>query len=392
VGLSRDNQLVTLSLLLWGLGEGLFFFIQPWYIGELGAEPRQIGGVLALAGVVTTLTYLPGGILSDRVDRKLTMLGGYVLGTIAAVVMALAQDWRGLIPGLLIYALSGYCIPAIDSFVAHAAEGEDLGRTFTTVFGAYSLGLTPSPAIGGLLVDWIGMRPTYLVSAACFAVALFTVARVHRQPIPDGERRLPVRSFVSHRPFLLLSGLFFLIFFATYLGQPFAPNYLNEVTGLSLSWIGFLGSAHALGAFVLSLWLGRWRPGPRWGLIAAQGLVGLSFVILLRTTALPVLTLAFLFRGAYAAVRSLTTAWMGDLLGDIELGLGFGVLNTVFGASTILAPYLAGWMYEAQPALPFLLGAFAVGGTMLLTGLAALAFRGQRLEAPERGPLLEVGD
>lgn len=373
MGLSRDNRLVTLSLLLWGLGEGLFFFIQPWYIGELGAEPRQIGGVLALAGVVTTLTYLPGGILSDRIDRKLTMTGGYVLGIVAALAMAMTRDWRGLIPGLLLYALSGYCIPAIDSFVAHAAEGRDLGRTFTTVFGAYSLGLTPSPAIGGVLVELIGMRGTYLVSAACFATATLIVTQVQRQPIPDGGARLFPRHLITQRSFLGLSGLFLLIFFATYLGQPFAPNYLDEVTGLSVGWIGFLGSAHALGAFVLSLLLGRWRPGPRWGLIAAQVLVAASFILLLRSDAIAVLTLAFLMRGAHAAARSLTTAWIGDVLLGVELGTGFGILNTVYGVSLVGAPYLAGWLYDIRPDLPFLVAAGAVGITTLLTGLAALA-------------------
>lgn len=381
MGLNRDNQLVTLSLLLWGLGEGLFFFIQPWYIGELGADPRQIGGVLALTGVVTTLTYLPGGLLSDRFDRKRVMIGGYVLGTLAAVVMAAARDWRALVPGLLIYALSGYCIPAIDNYVAHAAEGEELGRTFTTVFSAYSLGLTPSPAIGGLLVEWLGMRRTYLVSAACFALATLTVTFVRRQPVPDGKQRGSVGKLVSNRAFLRLSGLFLLIFFATYLGQPFAPNYLDEVTGLSIGRIGFLGSAHALGAFVLSLVLGRWRPGPRWGLIAAQALVGVSFLSLLRTAAIPLLAVAFFLRGAYAAARSLATAWMGEVLESGELGVGFGVLSTVYGVSLILAPYLAGWLYEVRPALPFLVGAVAVGGTAALTGIVALVeVRGWRLE------------
>lgn len=381
MGLSRDNQLVTLSLLLWGLGEGLFFFIQPWYIGELGADPRQIGGVLALTGVVTTLTYLPGGILSDRFDRKRVMIGGYVLGSLAAVVMAAARDWRALVPGLLIYALSGYCIPAIDNYVAHAAEGRELGRTFTTVFSAYSLGLTPSPAIGGLLVEWIGMRRTYLVSAACFALATLTVAFVRRQPVPDGREYGAARELLLNRAFLRLAGLFLLVFFATYLGQPFAPNYLDEVTGLRVGRIGFLSSAHALGAFVLSLVFGRWPLGPRWGLITAQALVGASFLLLLRTAAIPLLMVAFFLRGAHAAVRILVTAWMGEVLSSGERGFGFGVLSTVYGISLILAPYLAGWLYDLRPELPFLGGAVAVGGTVVLTGVVALVeVRGRRLE------------
>ncbi|MFQ5341760.1 MAG: MFS transporter [Anaerolineae bacterium] len=375
LGLSRDNRLITLSLLLWGLGEGLFFFVQPWYIGELGASPTQIGGVLALAGVVTAATYLPGGIISDRLDRKLTMIGGFAIGSVAVLVMALARHWQTLVPGLLLYATSGYCIPAIYSYVTHASEGEDLTRTLMTVFAAYSLGLTPSPAIGGWLVELVGMRLTYVVAAGCFMAATLVVSRVARQPKPDGSQLMAGRELAKNRTFLVLSAVFMSVYFVTYLGQPFAPNYLAEVTGLRLGWIGFLGSAHALGAFVLGLALGRWRAGPRWGLIAAQGLVGLSFVLLLRTNAIGPLSVAFFLRGAYASTRSLASAWIGDVLGRQSLGLAYGVLSTVFGIANVVAPYAAGWLYAARPALPFLVAAAAVPATMLLTGAVGFGDR-----------------
>ena len=48
--LSRDNRLMALALFLWASGEGLFIYIQPLYVQQLGADPVQIGGVLSLAG------------------------------------------------------------------------------------------------------------------------------------------------------------------------------------------------------------------------------------------------------------------------------------------------------------------------------------------------------
>jgi hypothetical protein len=157
--------------------------------------------------------------------------------------------------------------------------------------------------------------------------------------------------------------------------SPFAPNYLTDVTGLRLGWVGFLGSAHALGAFVLGIALGRWRAGPRWGLIATQGLVGLSFILLLRTDAIGLLTGAFFLRGAYNASRSLASAWMGETMGRWSLGLAYGVLSTVYGVANMLATYAAGWMYAARPALPFALAAGVVPAAMLLTGLVAFVRR-----------------
>lgn len=375
LGLNRDNQLVTLSLLLWGLGEGLFLFLEPWYIGQLGATPTQIGTVLSLAGFVTVIIYLPGGILSDRFDRKRMMLGGYALGALGTLLMAAAHQWQTLTPGLLVYALSSYCIPGITSYVAHASDEDNLTQTLTAVFAVYSLGLTPSPAIGAWLVELVGMRQTFLASTACFVAATLVVSRVRPQPKPADSATSMSRTLVLNRKFLGLSVVFLAVFFATYLGQPFAPNYLEEVTGLRIGVIGFLGSAHALGAFVLGILLGRWRAGARWGLITVQLLVCASLVLLLRTGAIAVLAIAFFMRGAYNASRSLAAAWLADASGRSlagAWGLGFGVLSTVYGISTVAAPYAAGWLYAHDPALPFAAAAIAIPATIVLTFLTGM--------------------
>ena len=44
--MSRDIKLVTLALFLWGCGEGLFIYIMPLYMEQLGATPSEVGAVL----------------------------------------------------------------------------------------------------------------------------------------------------------------------------------------------------------------------------------------------------------------------------------------------------------------------------------------------------------
>jgi len=38
--MSRDLKLITLALFLWGSGEGLFYYILPLYMQQLGAAPH----------------------------------------------------------------------------------------------------------------------------------------------------------------------------------------------------------------------------------------------------------------------------------------------------------------------------------------------------------------
>jgi MFS family permease len=189
------------------------------------------------------------------------------------------------------------------------------------------------------------------------------VWRATEQPVAPAPSSFGVHEILSNRRLLLITVLFVPAFLALYLGQPFAPNYLQEVVGVELSWIGFLGSVHALGATILTLWLGRLSKSGV-GLMVGQGLVFLSLLLILRFEAFPVLVTSFFLRGAFDAVRSLGLAQTGRVLSSRSAGLAFGVFNTAYGLSLVLAPYLAGWLYTSRPDLPFLISAAMIVGMM----------------------------
>jgi sugar phosphate permease len=50
-------------------------------------------------------------------------------------------------------------------------------------------------------------------------------------------------------------------------------------------------------------------------------------------------------------------AQTGKVLSARSAGLAFGIFNTAYNLSTVLAPYLAGWLYTSRPDLPFLISA-----------------------------------
>ena len=55
--MNRDLRLLAFSLLLWGVGEGLFFYFEPIYLERLGANPVQIGFILGLTGAAAALSH-----------------------------------------------------------------------------------------------------------------------------------------------------------------------------------------------------------------------------------------------------------------------------------------------------------------------------------------------
>jgi DHA1 family multidrug resistance protein-like MFS transporter len=368
LGLSRDNLLILISMLLWGSGEGLWYYVQPLYIKSLGADSLEIGLVMSVGPVLMVLGFVPVGILADRYGRKSVMVGGSLMGALSVVLLALAGDWRQSIPGFLLYFGSGCCLPAIQSYVAHASDGRDLNRTFSLVYAAFALGLIVFPTIGGWLAEAGGFALPLMLAALFYAASTTMIVLVHEQPIARSVQAAGFGDVWSNKRLVSICALSVVVFLALYLGQPFAPNYLQEVVGIDLSWIGFMGSAYALGATVLGVVLGRLSEGIS-GFILGQALVGVSLILMLNTAAIPMLSVAFFLRGAYNACKALALGLAGQVMGETNAGLAYGLLNSAIGTSMVVAPYVAAWLYTARPDLPFLAAAGMIAVTMVLSVL-----------------------
>ncbi|MCJ7619375.1 MAG: MFS transporter [Anaerolineae bacterium] len=366
LGLSRDNFLVMLSMLFWGAGEGLWFYVQPLYIKSLGADSLEIGFVLSLAPVLMVLILIPSGILADRHGRKKMMVGGSVMGTVAVLLLASARDWRQSIVGFLLYWGSTGCLPAFHAYVAHASDRKDLNRNFSLIYAAFAVGMIIFPTVGGFLAERVGFPLALCTAAAFYAVSTLLVVAVREQPVAPTTAGFGLRDVLSNSRLMIICTVSVFIFLAMFLGQPFAPNYVEEVVGLELVWIGFLGSAHALGATVLGVVLGKLSEGVA-GLVVGQALVLVSLLLLLRFQAIPVLALSFFLRGAFNACRALTLGQMGKVMGETASGLAYGLLNTAMGLPWVLAPYMAAWLYTSRPALPFMVSAAMIAAMMIVS-------------------------
>ncbi len=373
--LSRDNKLLSIAILLWGCGDGLYLYIWPLYIASLGADPVQIGLVLSIGTLAIAVSYIPGGFLADRFGRRRTMLWSWIIGVIAMPLIAMARDWHQLLPGILLRSLSAFSMPAISSYVVTASEDRDLERTYSLVISSsWSLGTLLTPSIGGWLADSLGMRPLFLLAFALYILSTFFIFLLSEQPIVPAPEGSGYGRILSH-PLLLASTIFFLVTFILYLGQPLAPNYLEEVVGLNLSWIGTLGTFASLGSAVLAAWLGHLAT---WGIFISEALCALSFLLLLWGRTFPLLALSFFLRGSLSACTSLAAAQIARILGEDEVGRGFGVFNTLVSLAYALAPYAAGQLYSFSPTLPLLV---SLGLTPLAMALTALV----RKEREPRG-------
>ena len=370
--LSRNNRWMMLALFLWASGEGLFIFIQPIYIQQLGANPAQIGRVLALAGFGLTIAYLPGGLLADRVPRKWMLLGGWSVGIVAALMIGFAHDWRGIIPGILLYSLSAFCVPAISATIADSAGPVPLARVLTLTYAGYWAGNIISPWAGGWMARLIGMRQVYFVAAACFMASTLAVLMISHPPRPVQTRARQTPSLSSLRSGALVSLIVFGMFLAMHIGQPLAPNLLKNTAGWSVDQIGLLGSLNAAGVTLVSPLLGRWSADRKLrGLWAAQALMWTSFGLLfIGVQGLPGLVyVSFFLRSGYGACRGLTSALIAGRVAEENRGAAFGLAESSAAAAQMASPYLAGQLYGLLPTAPVVAGLALIPVGMLIAPL-----------------------
>ncbi len=373
--MGRDTRWVMTSYWLWGVGEGLWLYMQPLYVKSLGATPAQTGVVLSMWGMARLIFILPVGILADRSPARRLMLPGWYAGVGGVLMIALAPDWRWAIPGFFMYGLSAVAIPITNLYLTQSLRHDPtrnpslpIQASLTALWAAYSAGLVVSPTVGGLIGDWVSLRAVFVCSTVGFALSTAAVRRTTDYPAPvrpthGQSNRSTLRRWPVLSPFILVT----LAFVALYVGQTLSPQYLEEAGGFSRSSIGVFGSLNALGTAVISLGLGRlssWR-----AFFASLLLVALAFGLLLTTGAWPVVVVAYFMLGAYNAARPLAVSIISERVPEHLRGTAYALVDTLAGLAYLLGNVAAGALYGIDPRWPFWTGIAGIAVAILFARL-----------------------
>jgi predicted MFS family arabinose efflux permease len=354
------------ALFTWGIGEGMFFYFQPIYLAQLGANPVQIGAILGAAGIAMMLAHIPAGALTDKIGARPLLRSAWLLGLLAAWLMAAAQSLPLFIAGMLLYGFTAFVAAPLNTYVTAARGPWSIGRALTLISATFNLGIFIGPLLGGYLGDQYGLRTVYFVAASIFIFSTTLIFFLSAQPISPPDPADPPASLLKNPAYLGYLAFGFFIMLALYLPQPFSPKFLQEIRGLSLAQIGLLGSIGGLGNTTLNYLLGHIK-NPRYGFILGQATVALFAFILWQFSALPLLMIAYFIFGGSRAARTLYIAQIRPLVHPSQLGLAYGIAETIGSLVIATAPVMVGFLYNWQPIsiYPVSLAAVTIG--MLLT-------------------------
>ena len=359
--MNRSLLFVALALLLWGFGEGMFFNFVPIYLdNQFLLSKSEIGLVLGAFGFSMAITHIPAGHLADRIGRRPLLIIAWILGLVSTLIMGLALALPLFLVGLFGYGLTAFVSSPLSSYVTAARGKWPIGTVLSLTTATFGMGMVLGPITGGWIGDNYGMRMSFLVAAAMFVVSNIFILFIERQPIDHHDPESPPPNLRSNQRFLVLMGVLAFAIFSMYLAQPLTPNFLEGVRGLSLSETGIIFTAGALGNSLMAILLSRVHP--RRGFLFAQALVILFAVFIWKGTSLPIFVLGYFLLGGFRAGRPMAMAQARELVHDSQMGVTYGIMETISAVIFVLTPPLAGILFERDPTIvyPLSIGLIAV--------------------------------
>jgi MFS transporter, DHA1 family, multidrug resistance protein len=168
---------ITLLLGLQPVTTDLYLPALPTLQSEFGATAGTVQMTLSVLIICFGLAQLVCGPLSDRLGRRPVLLGGMALYCAASVMGALASEigtliaWRGVQGAAMAAAVTCGRSMVRDLFEPHSGA-----RVMSRALGGLGVLALLSPAVGGLLLQWLSWHAALLATALFGAITLAFIA------------------------------------------------------------------------------------------------------------------------------------------------------------------------------------------------------------------------
>jgi len=320
---------------------------------RLGASPTVIGFLFASFGVTLLTVSIPMGAVSDRIGRRLPLVGGLAMLAAATMLFAFAQGLPGLFAARLVQGAADAVTWVVGfALIADMYAPAERGRATGMVMSGTSVAFMLGPSLGGWLYELGGMRLPFLTVAALALLGALAFAWIELPP-QRAEREIVPIHVVVRTPAVAACAAAVVALSATLsMLEPVLALHLQANLGTGPARIGLIFGIAAVGTAVLHPLFGRLadrfgaRRLTRAGLLLSSG----SIVLLGQTWSYDStvgLYLLLAASGALAITPSL--AFMAEATSSAGIGsfgVAYGLYNMAWGAGLLGGPALGGFLFE----------------------------------------------
>ncbi len=358
------------------------------YIRELGASPSIIGLIGSLGSAILMFTRIPGGHIADKYGRRKIIVTMTFFSAFSFLFYAFAPSWEYVLLGIILFNFSTIHNPALSAIVADSIPPDQRGVGYTLTSALPRVASIFAPIIVGLLITKYslvaGMRVAYIIVTVLYLIGALIRARYLEETlekaeptesfkilsslkesftsIPDVWRSMP-KNFKPYMAATIITA------FSGPLFYPFLALYAVDVIGVtSIQW-GLLGTIGIAVGLIASYPLGRLvdKIPRKTSLIIAYALwlptagllfVSRNFVLIVLFFVLKAVDEALFVPALQGMSADLIPRESRGRIGSVQRTLG-NILSTVSYA-------VSGFLYQSNPAYPFLISLFLDCLTFLL--------------------------
>jgi MFS family permease len=382
--------------LLWNMARWMSIFLCSYLVNQLTHSPFMVQLVGACFFAPMFLAGAVSGIVSDRLDRRRTLLA--LMGLLVPVSFAMAAvNLSDAIRVWMVYPFM-LCIGVsmvVDMTSRRALVYDLVGtRHVTNALALESLANTMGTLLGGLtagsIISLLGIGQAFLIVAICYTLSLLallgvpaTAVRAARQAAgrPDVVRDLKAMfghlrgndTLISILGVTVIMNAFYFPF------TPMVPVFADRLE-VNAFWTGVLAGAPALGSMLGTILIARGSGVSRGHAYVGGSVVALSFLCLFAVspwyaTSLASLVLAGVGTSGFATMQSALVMITAD---DAMRGRALGLLSMAIGMLPFGMIVLGAVAQAVGPSA-------GVAGSVL-TGLLLMAWWTRRRPESQRLP------
>ena len=362
----------------------------------LGVGEGQTGLLQTALTLPFIMFAIPAGLLADRISRRRLMAGAEALRAAALLAILLLIGFDLLTLPLL--ALSGFI--AVCGTVVYSVAAPALVPSLVTpqllptanarIELARTIAFASGPALGGVLVGWLGAAPACGFAAALSVIAVGLLSGIYEPARAPAPRRHPLQEIREGAVFVLHHALLRPVFITQFIFNTasflllavFVPYAVRHL-GLSATGVGTTLSMYGVGMVVGALAATRVMRRLAFGTVIALGPVTgfVAAVAMALTTFIPSPWLAggsFFLLGAGPILWVISTTTLRQsvtpprLLGRVSainiMSYGARPVGTLIGA-------IVGGLYGAETCLYLAVAIFGAQALVILMSPAVALAR-----------------
>ncbi len=344
-----------LSTALWAMGRWMEMVALGWLVLELTNSPLILGVVMACRGIPMLLLGAFGGIIADRLNRRIILIVAQTSLGLLALLMALLittggiHIWHVTIITLLAGAVTALSMPARQALLFDIVGRSNLLNA--TAMNRIAMDATRiiGPALGGGAIILGGTSGSfYLMGISYIASVVVILMMGQRSSSPVGGRssawqnfKVGLKYIQSNHTVLLLLSMEIVIDTFAFSYYSMLPVFAHDILGVGAAGLGFLMSASGVGALfglLVVATLGDFKyKGPL--LLGTCFSFGVMLIFFAASTSYPISIALLIGAGAASAVYDTVMATLlqtivpdemrGRVLGTYVLTWGMAPLGGI---------------------------------------------------------------